>query len=173
MTAPRIFLCAALLALVGCSSSLPAIDPYITFNLVRTVAFPISSSEMAGVDASVTVSGKIDSLNDYMKNHTHTDQLKTSVVTLINLTSSDPAYTLDHLIYARLLIGTDTIGMDSTLFTTTDALTVTHKDITSYMRDTSYPATLKYKLTSVPTNPVTITATMTVIHTAWDTLVNH
>ena len=173
MTAPRLLLCATLLSLAGCSSGLPAIDPYTTFNLARTVSFPIPISESAGVDATVAVTGLIDSVNDYMKNHTHTDQLKTSQVTLINLTSSDPAYSLDHFGYARLLIGNDLVGADSTLFGTTDTLTTTRKDVTADLRGTSYPATLQFKLTSAPTTPITITATMTVIHTAWDTLVNH
>ena len=173
MTALRLLLFTALLAVVGCGSSLPAIDPYISFNLVRTVAFPISNTETAGIDASITVHGSIDTVNDYMKNHTHTDQLKTSQVALIQLSTSDTSYTLDHFVYARLLIGTDTIGMDSTLFGAMDTMTVTHTDITPYMRDTTYPATLQYKLVSAPTNPITITATMTVIHTAWDTLITH
>jgi hypothetical protein len=88
----------------------------------------------------------------------------------LSLQSSDPSFTLDHLSYARMLIGTDTVAFDtlppqSTIDTT---LVLTKTDITQFMRDTSFTASLLCRLKSVPENPITITCNMTVIYTSAD-----
>ena len=161
----QLLLLSLLFVLAACSN-LPEIDPYITFNIVRSVDFPLSDTAQAGVDASITVMGTIDTLNDYKSQGSAAYLLHTSRITRLYLHSSDPNFTLDNLVYARVLIGEQVVAMDSNLVSATDTLSTTGVDITSYMRDTSFLATLQFKLSKAPANPVTITAGMTIVHTA-------
>ena len=156
-----------LLMLVACSN-LPDIDPYITFNITRSVDFPLSNVAQAGVDTAIVVTSKIDTLKDYKQQGSAAYLLHTSKVTRVYLHASDPNFTLDHLVYARVLIGADTIAFDSIPQFTPDTfiMDVTEVDITNYMRDTSFDATLQFKLSKPPSDPVTITAGITIVHTA-------
>ncbi|MFI5202234.1 MAG: hypothetical protein ACHQNE_07590, partial [Candidatus Kapaibacterium sp.] len=145
----------------------PPIDPYLTFNIGRSVNFSLSSTENLNQDISLSASSSIDT-NDYIRNESSGYLLRTSEVWRLYLQSNDPSYTLDQLAYARILIGTDTIAFDSippqSIVDT--SLTVTKVDITKYMRDTSFTAILQCRLKSAPANPTTITCGMTIIHTA-------
>ena len=118
-------------------------------------------------DIILIAHGSIDT-NDYIKNGSSAYLLRTSEVWQLSLQSSDPNFTLDQLGYARILIGTDTVAFDtlppqSALDTN---LVPTKVDITKFMKDTSFTASLECHLLSVPVNPVTITCGMTVVHTS-------
>jgi hypothetical protein len=167
MTFPRIFTFAAFAIVAGCSSP-PEIDSYITFNIVRTVDFPVSNIASASIDTSVVSHASIDTM-DYQRNESSAYLLHTSKVARIAIRSSDPGFTLDKLAYARVLIGSDTVGFGSGLFGIADTLAVTGVDITPFVRDTSFKATLQFKLGSAPQQPVTISTDMTIIHTALHT----
>ncbi len=162
-----IFLLPLLLVLFSCGTDYPPIDPYFSFNIPHSVDFIISNTASLGKDTTITASGSIDT-NDYIKNGSSAYLLHTSEVWQLSLESSDPSFTLDQLSYARVLIGTDTVAFDtlppqSTLDTN---LILTKTDITPYMKDTSFTATLGCKLRSVGETPFTITCSLTVIHTA-------
>jgi hypothetical protein len=161
------FLLPLLLVLYSCGTDYPPIDPYFSFNIPHSVDFTISNAASTGKDTAITAIGKIDT-SDYVTNGSSGYLLHTSEVWQLSLQSSDPSFTLDQLSYARVLIGADTVAFDtlppqSTLDTT---LILTKTDITQYMKDTSFTATLGCKLKSVPEAPVTISCSMTVIHTA-------
>ena len=160
------FLLLTLAFVAGCSDY-PPIDPYLTFNIDRSVNFPLSNVASTGKDTSLTVTRSIDT-NDYVKNTSSAYLLRTSEVWRLSLQSNDPSYTLDQLGYARILIGSDTIAFDSmTPPSTVDTnFILTRVDITKYMRDTSFAATLQCKLAKAPSNPTTITCGMTIVHTA-------
>lgn len=152
---------------MSCGTDYPPIDPYISFNLPQTVSFAISNSAGTASDTTLTAIGKIDTL-DYIKNGSSAYLLHTSEVWQLQLESSDPSFTLDQLGYAQVLIGTDTVAFDTlppqSILDTT--LVLTKKDVTPFMRDTSFIASLKCFLKSAPMNPVTITCSMTVIYTS-------
>ncbi len=153
--------------LCSCGTDYPPIDPYFSFNIPHSVDFTISNTASTGKDTTLIASGKIDTGN-YVTNGSSAYLLHTSEVWQLSLQSNDPSFTLDQLGYARILIGADTVAFDtlppqSTLDTT---LVLTKTDITQYMKDTSFTATLGCKLKSVGENPVTISCSMTVIHTA-------
>jgi hypothetical protein len=156
-----------LFVLWSCGTDYPPIDPYFSFNIPHSVDFTISNTASIGIDTTLIATGKIDT-SDYVTNGSSAYLLHTSEVWQLSLQSSDPGFTLDQLTYARVLIGTDTVAFDtlppqSTLDT---MLTLTKTDITPYMKDTSFTASLGCKLKSVGETPVTITCSMTVIHTA-------
>jgi hypothetical protein len=156
-----------LLVLSSCGTDYPPIDPYFSFNIPHSVYFIISNTASTNKDTTLTAIGSIDT-DDYIKNGSSAYLLHTSEVWQISLQSSDPSFTLDQLSYARVLIGKDTIAFDTlppqaTLDTN---LILTKTDITPYMKDTSFTASLGCKLKSVGETPVTITCSMTVIHTA-------
>lgn len=157
----------SLIALAAGCSDYPPIDPFITFNLDRSVNFSLSNTASINKDTTLTVTGSIDT-NIYVKNTSSSYLLRTSEVWRLSLRSNNPNYTLDQLTYARVLIGVDTIAFDSIppQSTVDTNLTMTKADITNYMRDTSFTATLQCKLASVPANPTTITCGMTIVHTA-------
>ena len=162
------FLLLFALLMLGSCSDLPEIDSYITFNITRSVDFSLSNVAQAGIDTAITVAGKIDTLKDYSAQGSGAYLLHTSKVTRVYLHASDPNFTLDHLVYARVLIGTDTIAFDSIpQFTpATFIMDGTGIDITNYMRDTSFDATLQFKLSKSLPDSVTITAGITIVHTA-------
>jgi len=163
-----LFFVLASLAVAACSP-FPDINSNNTFNIVRSVNFPISNTINAGNDTSISIATSIDTLNDYGQYQTSAYLLRSSNVTRISLHSSDESFTLDNLIYARLLIGADTIAFDSIpQFTGTTYVMsgLTGVDVTSYLRDTSFTTTLQFKLAKAPSNPVTITASMTIVHTS-------
>lgn len=150
----------------GCDT-LP-IDPYITFNIERSASFQVPTTS-AGVDTSVSTIVPIDTNKDYTKaNRSAAGLLRTSEVTRVVLHSTDPNFTLDRLVYARLMIGTDTVAFDSIpTGTGTDFALPTRKvDVTAFMKDTSFVSTLGYRFLQPSTAPVTITASMTIVHTA-------
>jgi hypothetical protein len=155
--------------LVADCSPFPDINSNNTFNIVRAVNFPISNTISGGTDTSISVATSIDTLNDYGQYQTSAYLLRSSTVTRISLHSSDESFALDNLIYARILIGADTIAFDS-IPPFTGATYVmsglTGTDVTPYLRDTSFTSTLQFKLAKAPSNPVTVTATMTIVHTA-------
>jgi hypothetical protein len=162
-----ISLLAILIALSSCGTDYPPIDSNISFNLPFTVDFAISNSAVSGNDTTLAAVGKIDT-TEYIRNGTSGYLLRNSEVWKLELQSSDASFTLDQLGFARVLIGTDTIAFDAlppqaTLDTT---LMLTNKDITPYMRDTSFPASLQCHLKNAPANPVMITCSMTVVYTA-------
>ena len=156
-----------LVLLWSCGTDYPPIDPYFSFKIPHSVDFTISNTASLNIDTTFIATGKIDT-SDYVTNGSSAYLLHTSEVWRLSLQSSDPSFTLDQLSYARVLIGADTIAFDtlppqSTLDTT---LILTKTDITQYMKDTTFTATLGCKLKSVPETPVTISCSMTVIHTA-------
>lgn len=156
-----------LLVLFSCGTDYPPIDSNISFNLPYSVDFAISNSALSGNDTTLAAIGKIDTTN-YIKNGTSGYLLQSSQVWMLELQSSDASFTLDQLGFARVLIGADTIAFDAlppqaTLDTT---LVLTKKDITPYMKDTSFTASLQCHLKNAPANPVTITCSMTVVYTA-------
>ena len=156
-----------LFILSSCGTDYPPIDPYISFNIDHSVIFSISNTASAKKDTTFTAIGKIDTTS-YIKNGSSAYLLRTSEVWQLSLQSSDPSFTLDQLGYARVLIGTDTVAFDTlppqaTLDTN---LVLTKDDITKYMKDTSFTASLQCHLLSAPVNPVTITCGMTVVHTS-------
>ncbi len=154
----------ALAILTGCSSP-PEIDPFISFNIVRSVDFPVSNVATSAIDTSITIHASLDT-TEYNRDESSAYLLHTSRVARITLRSSDPGFTLDHLAYARVLIGGDTVGFGNIFVGTQDTLAVTQVDVTPLLRDTSYSATLQFKLNSTPQQPITLTAEMTIIHTA-------
>jgi hypothetical protein len=164
-----ILLLPLLVLLWSCGTDYPPIDPYFSFDIPQSVDFTISNTASLGIDTSLTATGSIDT-NDYIKNGSSAYLLHTSEVWQLSLQSSDPSFTLDQLGDARVLIGTDTIAFDTlppqaTLDTT---LILTKTDITPFMKDTSFTASLRCHLHSVPENPVIITCNMTVIYTSAD-----
>ncbi|HZK76273.1 MAG TPA: hypothetical protein VFD13_05125 [Candidatus Kapabacteria bacterium] len=163
----RFYFLLPLLAIIAGCSDYPPIDPYITFNIDRSVNFPLSNTENIGQDIGITATGSIDT-NEYVKNTSSAYLLRTSEVWRLSLQSNDPNYTLDKLGYAHILIGSDTIAFDSmTPPSTIDTnFILTKVDITKYMRDTSFTATLQCRPQSAPANPTTITCGMTIVHTA-------
>ena len=159
---------ASFTVLVNGCDSLP-IDPYVTFNITRSVDFIVPASSILVQELSISAIAPIDTTHDYeTEHHSEAGLLKTSRVTRLYLHSSDPVFSLDHLIYARVLIGRDTVAMDSIPQFTGDTflLTPTNVDVTADLKDTSLTATLQYKLRSAVATPVTITAGMTIVHTA-------
>ncbi|HET6399980.1 MAG TPA: hypothetical protein VFH95_01140 [Candidatus Kapabacteria bacterium] len=162
----RFYLLLPLLALIAGCSDYPPIDPYLTFNINRSANFGLPNTENLNQDINLVATGSIDT-NDYIKNSSSAYLLRTSEVWRVYLQSNDPNYTLDQLTYARILIGSDTIAFDSIPQGTVDTnFTLTKADITKYMRDTSFTATLQCRLASAPANPTTITCGMTIVHTA-------
>ena len=161
---PFVFLLAIL---AGCSNY-PTIDPDFSFNIVRTVNFSIPNAARTGSDTSLIAFGKIDTVNDYDTAGTASYLLRTSEIWRCYLHSNTEGFTLDKLIYARILIGTDTVAYDSIPQFAADPfeLSVTKKDITKLMRDTSFKATLQCKFLSAPASSVSITCGMTIVHTA-------
>ncbi len=156
-----------LLVLVSCGTDYPPIDPYISFNIDHSVDFVIANSASDNNDTTLTATGSLDT-GDYVKNGSGAFLLRTSEVWRLSLASSDPSFTLDRLGVIHVLIGTDTVAFDTlppqaTLDTN---LMLTKMDITKYMKDTSFPASMECHLQSVPENPVTITCSMTMIHTS-------
>ena len=156
----------ALCGISGCDS-LP-IDPYETFNIVRSADFDLASSAVTGKDTSLTATVAIDTVKDYStNNHTTASLLKSSEVTRVILHSSDPAFSLDHFVYASLVIGADTVAFDSIPAGTGQDFPLTPKnvDVTRYLRSSSFTAALDVKLASPVSQPVTVTATFTIVHT--------
>ncbi len=134
---------------------------------MRTVTFGLSNSVSLNKDTMLVTTGKIDTINDYTKNQTSAYLLRTSEVWRVYLQSNDPSYTLDNLAYARLLIGTDTVAIDTLPQGSTDLnFILTKKDVTQFMKDTSFTASLQCNFLSAPKNPTTLTCGMTVIYTA-------
>ncbi len=156
----------AIVALGGCSN-LPTVDQYFTFNVVRSADFSITNAIVPGSAASITASGRIDTVKEYQQNGTSAYLLRTAKVTRIQLVSSDPTFNLSNLTYATLLIGADTIA--DSLYQN-DAgefmLTATVRDVTAHVRDTSYAATLNFSLRSAISTPVTVRAYLTFVNTA-------
>ncbi len=154
------------LALSAGCSDYPPIDPALTFNIDRSVNFPLSNTATLYKDTAITVTGPIDT-NDYVKNSSSAYLLKTSEVWRIALQSNDPNYTLDQLGHALILIGADTVGLDTLPQGTVDTnFILTNVDITKYMRDTAFTATLECQLQGVPASPTTITCDLTIVYTA-------
>jgi len=173
---PLVFL---LTVLASCSDPYPAIDSNFSFNIARSVDFQVPNTVTLNQDTSLLATGKIDTLKDYGDSGTSAYLLRTSEVTRCYLHSNNEAFTLDQLVYARVLIGSDTIAFDSIHVldsiqpnpTDPFELTVTKKDITKLMQDTSYKVTLQCKFLSVPPSTTTIICGMTVTHTAASTAV--
>ncbi len=168
MTSVKYFLgLPLLLVLCACGSDYPPIDPYLSFNIDRTVNFALSNFADAGKDTTLIATGSIDT-NDYTKDSSSASTLRTSEVWQLSLLSSDPNFTLDKLGSVRVLIGTDTVAIDTmppqSILDTTLVLTKT--DVAKYMRDTSYTASLECHLLKAPVSPVTITCSMTMIYTS-------
>jgi hypothetical protein len=154
---------------MSCGNDYPPIDPYFSFNIPQTVSFSLSNTASTNKDTTLIAVGKIDTMN-YVRDSSSAYLLHTAEVWQLSLQSSDPSFTLDQLSYVRVLIGADTVAFDtlppqSAIDTT---LVLTKTDITQYMRDTSFTASLLCHLKSVPENPVTITCNMTVIYTSAD-----
>ncbi len=153
---------------MSCGNDYPPIDPYFSFNIPQSVVFSLSNTASTNKDTTLIAVGKIDTMN-YVQDSSSAYLLHTAEVWKLTLQSSN-GFTLDQLGYARILIGTDTVAFDtlppqSAIDTT---LVLTKTDITPYMRDTSFTASLLCRLKSVPENPVTITCNMTVIYTSAD-----
>ncbi|HEX5316469.1 MAG TPA: hypothetical protein VFX22_07460 [Candidatus Kapabacteria bacterium] len=161
------YLLLPMLVLIAGCSDYPPIDPYFSFNIDRSVHFSLSNAENLNQNISILTNGSIDT-NDYVKNTSSAYLLRTSEVWRVYLQSNDPNYTLDQLTYARILIGSDTIAFDSmTPPSTIDTnFILTKADITKYMRDTSFTATLECNLQRAPATPTTITCGLTIVHTA-------
>ena len=165
----RFLLLVFLLAiLAGCSDTYPLIDSDFSFNIARSVNFSIPNAADTGSDTSLIAIGYIDTLKDYNTVGTAAYLLRTSEISRCYLHSNDENFTLDQLVYARVLIGTDTVAFDSIPQFAADPfeLTVTQKDITKLMQDMSYTVTLQCKFLSTPASPATITCGMTVLNTA-------
>ena len=152
----------------GCSDTYPPIDPDLSFNIVRTVNFQVPNTADTGLDTSLITNGHIDTLNDYDTAGTASYLLRTSEIWRCYLHSNDEGFTLDQLVYARILIGNDTVAYDSIPQYAPDPfeLSVTKVDITKLMQDTSFKATLQCKFLTAPTSSVGITCGMTVVYTA-------
>jgi hypothetical protein len=161
-----IFFLPFLLVLVSCGTDYPPIDPYISFNIDRSVDFTLLNTAGVNKDTTLIMTGKIDTMA-YVKNGSSAYLLHTSEVLRLELQSNDPNFTLDQLGFARVLIGADTVAFDSIPMGTIDtSLTLTKTDVTKYMQDTSFTALLQCHLKSTPENPTTIVCSMTVVHTA-------
>jgi hypothetical protein len=175
----RYFLLVFFLAILAGCSDYPAIDSYFSFNIARSVDFQVPNTVTINQDTNLIAFGKIDTVKDYDTNGTAAYLLRTSEVTRCYLHSNSEAFTLDQLVYARVLIGLDTIAFDSIHVldsmqqfpTDPFELTVTKKDITRLMQDTSYKVTLQCQFLSAPPSTTTITCGMTVTHTAASTAV--
>jgi len=169
MTTPSLrasILCIALLACANCSS-LPTIDQYFTFNIIRATTFPLSNTIVPGTPTTVTAIGKIDTVTDYLQNGTATSLLRTSKITRIQLVPSDPAFSTANLSNTRLLIGPDTVGDSIYLNEQGEFLmNTTGHDVTTLVKDTSYTAQLQFTLQNGISNPVTITTYLTFVNTA-------
>ena len=154
--------------LASCSNTYPPIDPDFSFNIVRSVNFQIPNGAGTGLDTSLIVPGHIDTLKDYDTAGTRAYLLRTAEIWRCYLHSNTEGFSLDRLDFARVLIGSDTIAFDSIPQFAADPyeLSVTKKDITKLMQDTSFKATLQCKFNTAPTSPVSITCGMTVIYTA-------
>jgi hypothetical protein len=152
-----------LLAFAACSD-LPPIDTSISFNIVRNANFVAANGVPAGVDTSIIAHISIDTNKDYATNKTAAYLLTSSRITRLVLTSNDVS--LDNLLFARVLIGADTIA-DSIESRTSNEIRLhtTGNDITKYMQDTAFDAVLQFRLQN-NANPGTINASMTVVHTA-------
>jgi hypothetical protein len=162
----RFYFLLPLLAFIAGCSDYPLIEQTLTFNIDRSVPFSISNLASINTDTSLMAMASIDT-NDYVKNSSSAYLLKSAQVGRLYLSSSDPSFTFDQLSYARILIGVDTIAMDTLPQGVIDTnFVLTHTDITKYMQDTAFTATLQCSFKAVPENPVTITCGMTVIYTA-------
>mgnify|MGYP006269134525 CR=1 FL=1 len=94
-------------------------------------------------------------------------------MTVVTLTSSNASFPLDNITSAALTMASDTIGRAGgsapLIYTLSDTLTTTGRDITPDVCAAHCPMTLALRLRSVPTTPVTLTATMTIRHIALHT----
>ena len=152
--------------LAGCSD-LPTVDQYFTFNIVRSIDFPLSNTIAIGKDTSLMAFGTIDTVKDYQQNGTATYLLRSSKITRIQLVPSDPSFNLRNLSNARLLIGPDTVGDSIYVNSQGEFLINTAgRDVTTLVRDTSYTTTLEFSLRNPIVNPVTLTTYMTFVNTA-------
>ena len=160
------FLFLPLIAFIAGCADFPPIEQTLTFNIDRSVSFSFPSAVSLNKDTSLIAIGQVDT-NAYTDSLSAGYLLKTAQVGRISIATSDPNFTLDKLGYMRILIGTDTVGIDTLpQGTTDDNFILTHADITKYMRDTSFAATLQCTVLAAPQNPVTLNCTMTVIYTA-------
>jgi len=157
-----------LMAIFAGCSTYPTIDSYLSFNIVRLVGFSAPNRVTINQDTNLIAVGKIDTLKDYDTAGTAAYLLRTSEIRRCYLHSNTEGFTLDKLVYARVLIGTDTVAFDSIPQFASDPfeLTVSKKDITKLMQDTSFKATLQCKFRTAPASPTIITCGMTVVHTA-------
>jgi len=152
-----------LLGLAACSD-LPPIDSSISFNIVRNADFVTASGISLGIDTSIVAHIKIDTNKDYATNKTAAYLLSSSRIMRFVLTSND--LLLDNLLFARVLIGTDTVADSIEIRTSSEIrLHATGKDVTKYMQGTAFDAVLQFRLQN-NANPGTINASMTVVHTA-------
>ncbi len=159
------FLFLAVIVLVAGCADYPPIEQTETFNIDRSVQFSLSNLTPINKDTFVAT-GTIDT-NAYVDSLSGSYLLKTAQVGRISLISSDPTFTLDQLGVIHILIGADTVAMDSLPQGTVDTnFTLTGIDITKYMRNTSFPATLACNLQSVPKTGVILNCGMTIIYTA-------
>lgn len=152
-------------AFAGCSDY-PPIDSSFSFNITRSVTFSLSNAATLNIDTSLSASAAIDT-NAYVDSESAAYLITEAQVGSISIQLSDPNYTLDELGPIAVLIGTDTVATDTLPQGTIDTtLTLTHADISKYMRDTSFTATLDCKLQRARESPISLSCNMTIIYAA-------
>lgn len=159
------FILSALAILAGCADY-PPIDPSFSFNIERAVQFSLASTAALHTDTSLVASAPIDTAA-YVDSESSAYLITHAEVGRIYLTSSDPNFTLDALGPIAILVGADTVATDTLPQGTVDTnFTLTHADISKYMRGTVLNASLRCNLQSAPKDTVALRCGMTVIYVA-------